>query len=160
MFESEKAEWDSLFKYYQDRFQEEIGISFACVENEKFLCEIDFFVGEKTQRILGMRLYQEIPKKKKKKKKDSDDNEMVYYDFALGEKEEIGELLFKEIIEKPVNIVEDETEKKAQEELIEVKVYSVDGTPDSEITGITISPKDFPNEILYFSDVAYENLDA
>lgn len=155
MFEGEKAGWDSLFKYYQDRFQEEIGISFGCVESKKYLCEIDFFVGEKTNRILGMKLYQKIPKKKKRKKKH-DEPEMVYYDFALSEKDVIGKILFKEIVEKPVNISEDDAEKDIQEELIEVKVYSVDGTPDSNITGIIISPKDFPNEILYFSDVSYD----
>ena len=156
MFESEKAEWDSLFKYYQDRFQEEIGISFACVENEQFRCELDFFVGEKTQRVLGMKLYQEIPKKKKKKKKESDDNEMVYYDFALGEKVEIGKLLFKEIIEKPVNDIEDNAENDGQVELIEVKVFSEDRTDDTNIAYVMISPKDFPDKILYFSDVSYE----
>ncbi len=155
MFEGEKAGWDSLFKYYQDRFQEEIGISFGCVENKKYLCEIDFFVGEKTQRILGMKLYQEIPTKKKKRKKKKDDSEMVYYDFALSEKVGIGKLLFKEIIEKPGNIIEDDTEKKAQTELIEVKVFSVDGTGDSNISYVTINLKDFPDKIIYFSDASY-----
>lgn len=156
MFEGEKAGWDSLFKYYQDRFLEAIGICFACVNNEQFQCEIDFFVGENTQRTLGMRLYQEIPTKKKKRKKKKDDSEMVYYDFALSEKVGIGKLLFKEIIEKPGNIIEDDTEKKAQTELIEVKVFSVDGTGDSNISYVTINLKDFPNEILYFSDVSYD----
>jgi hypothetical protein len=160
MFENEKSEWDSLFSYYQDRFQEEIGISFACIENKKFLCEIDFFVGENTDRILGMKLYQEIPKKKKKKKKNNEESEemVVYYDFALalGEEEEVGKLLFKEVVEKPVNISEDDAENDVKEELIEVQVYSVDGTPNSEITSIRISPKDSPKEILYFSDVSYD----
>lgn len=153
MFESEKTEWDSLFKYYQDRFLEEIGICFACVKNEKFLFEIDFYVGEKTKRVVGMRLYQEIANKKTK---DSDDSHTVYYDFALSKENKIGKLFFKEIIEKPGSIIEEDTEKDVQIEFIEVKVFSEDGTSNSNITYITIAPKNFPDKILYFSDVSYD----
>lgn len=71
MFEEEKAEWDHLFEVYKKIFSENIGIMAGIYESDEI--EIDLMVGEESDDVRGMKVFQAVPAAEDDEEEEADE---------------------------------------------------------------------------------------
>ncbi len=57
--DKEKEFWDKYFGFFQEKFDEKLGIAPAVHESDDY--EVDFTIGQESNNILGIRVYQFVP---------------------------------------------------------------------------------------------------
>ena len=93
MFGDAKSEIDKFYDYYLAKFEEEALIMMGYYESEEF--EIDLVLGEKSEKLIGIRMMVN-PKSKTDEKEEEEDEDILLYDLLsnVGEKVE-GRPIFK-----------------------------------------------------------------
>ncbi len=155
MFEEEKEEWKRLFNYFQEKFNEEVGILFGSYENEEIGVELDLFVGEESELVRGIRVFQEVPSDEEDlededeeedleledEEDEEEDTEVFVYDLvALPGATVTGEEFVEFVVERPEVMKEEGDPEKSQDRWISVKLYTVDEDPLPRVSTAVITP--------------------
>lgn len=180
MFDEEKEDLDKLYKYFEDKFGEEVGIMAAVVETEEF--EMDLIVGMDSDLVRGIRLLQFFPSEDEDaatpddvgsggegEEGDEDEEEedlydVMVYDFvATDAKPPVeGETFFEVKIADRGCCDDDEDDETAPVEddaepesfWVAIKVLMKEDDEGAELTGIELTYVD-SGEVVVFKEAAF-----
>ena len=103
MFDEEREALDNLFKYFESKFKEEVGIMAGVVEEEEF--ELDLIVGMDSDLVRGIRLLQFLPSEDGEAVNEDGEDlyDVIVYDFVASEASTApdGDVLFEVKIAAP-----------------------------------------------------------
>ncbi|HMF33515.1 MAG TPA: hypothetical protein VKK79_18980 [Candidatus Lokiarchaeia archaeon] len=179
MFDADKAELDALFNFYLKRFGEDIGMMLGVIDTEDI--ELDLYVGEKSNLVRGMRVFQllDVEHKEEEESGEEDSEEedddkpadVIVYDLVATPGAEVsGQRFFNGALGKPDSFIEGEEEENAEAKeeeepptetpedvWITLSIYSVDGGIESDITCavITYGP-DLSDETVFVEDPEFD----
>ncbi|MHA1732749.1 MAG: hypothetical protein ACTSU5_12460 [Promethearchaeota archaeon] len=139
MFEDVKEEWDRLFDSFRERFNEEVGVMFSVFSSEELGLEVDLFVGEDTGHIRGARVFQGDIDEDEGDGEDVEGGggEVVYYDLVAVPGASIeGSSAVEVDLAWPDTFKEEGKEYAPTDVWVTLAIFTKDGTPTGEVTGV------------------------